>query len=253
MGEHGQEFIASASFNRPGGLLSLSPGRRISRLSYLSDTPDSTGTLESYSYLGLDTVVQRSQMHNNVAVATLSYVIPNGNPDGGDQYTGLDRFGRVVEQQWVNGMSAVTDDFRYTYDQDSNEEVGDADVPLRDAWGEPVVLLDFVEKLADSRRVAALQLRERLLDDLAIAAAVRAGRQVVEPLLAGDVGHAGFERALRHLVEDEKRLAVGAEPLQVKLRDVMLVFDSLHSRALPTPVAVTPRACGLSSSSPRRP
>ena len=30
-----------------------------------------------------------------------SYVIPGGNADGGDPYTGLDRFGRVLEQRWV--------------------------------------------------------------------------------------------------------------------------------------------------------
>jgi hypothetical protein len=54
-------------------------GDRISRLSSLSE---STGTLESYSYLGLNTVIQRAQMYNGAAVTTLSYVISGGNPDG---------------------------------------------------------------------------------------------------------------------------------------------------------------------------
>src|SRR5262249_43911989 len=50
-----------------------------------------------------------------------TYLTPGGNPDGGDQYTGLDRFGRVVEQRWVNtNTSSNTDDFQYTYDQDGN-------------------------------------------------------------------------------------------------------------------------------------
>jgi hypothetical protein len=41
---------------------------------------------------------------------------------GGDQYTGLDRFGRVVDQRWVPTSSPQnpTDRFRYTYDRDSN-------------------------------------------------------------------------------------------------------------------------------------
>jgi hypothetical protein len=51
----------------------------------------------------------------------MTYITPGGNPDGGDQYTGLDRFGRVVEQRWVNtGSSTNTDDFVYGYDRDGN-------------------------------------------------------------------------------------------------------------------------------------
>jgi len=40
---------------------------------------------------------------------------------GEEQYTGVDRFGRVVEQRWVNtSTSTNTDDFLYTYDRDGN-------------------------------------------------------------------------------------------------------------------------------------
>jgi RHS repeat-associated protein len=47
--------------------------------------------------------------------------IGTGTGDGGDQYTGLDRFGRVVEQKWYNNTTATTtDDFKYGYDRDSN-------------------------------------------------------------------------------------------------------------------------------------
>src|SRR5579884_3758473 len=39
----------------------------------------------------------------------------------GDQYTGLDRFGRVVEVNWYNTSThSSTDDFQYGYDQDNN-------------------------------------------------------------------------------------------------------------------------------------
>ena len=81
----------------------------ISRLSSLSD---SSGPLESYSYMGLGTVVVRSHPQINV---DLTYV---GTPgDAGDEYAGLDRFGRVVEQLWVNSSTSTTlDDFQYTYD-----------------------------------------------------------------------------------------------------------------------------------------
>jgi YD repeat-containing protein len=84
----------------------------ISRLTSISD---SSATLEGYTYLGLDTLVQRSHPQNGV---NQTYITPGGNPDGGDQYTGLDRFGRVVEQRWVNtNTSSNTDDFLYTYEQ----------------------------------------------------------------------------------------------------------------------------------------
>jgi RHS repeat-associated protein len=88
---------------------------RISRLSSISD---SSATLEAYSYLGLNTVVARSHPQTGI---NQTYVIPGGNPDGGDQYTGLDRFGRVVEERWLNpNTNTVSDDFLYTYDRDGN-------------------------------------------------------------------------------------------------------------------------------------
>jgi RHS repeat-associated protein len=91
----------------------------ISRLSSLSDNG---GTLESYKYLGLDTVVERNHPQNNV---NLSYIQQSGdvqaNSDGGDQYTGLDRFGRVIDQNWVNSTTGQsTDRFQYGYSQDSD-------------------------------------------------------------------------------------------------------------------------------------
>jgi RHS repeat-associated protein len=87
----------------------------ISRLSSLSDN---SGTLESYAYLGLGTVVKRAHPQPNV---DLTYITAGGSGDGGDQYTGLDRFGRVVEQKWYNNTTATTtDDFKYGYDRDSN-------------------------------------------------------------------------------------------------------------------------------------
>ena len=88
----------------------------ISRLSSLSD---SGGVLESYKYLGLDTVVERDHPQNNV---NLTYISQNGSTgDAGDQYTGLDRFGRVVDQNWYDTNTATsTDDFKYIYDRDGN-------------------------------------------------------------------------------------------------------------------------------------
>ena len=89
----------------------------ISRLSSLSDT---TGTLESYSYLGLGTVVIRAMPQPGIE---LTYVKQGeeSNGDAGDKYTGLDRFGRVVDQRWIDtGTGDATERFEYTYDRDGN-------------------------------------------------------------------------------------------------------------------------------------
>jgi RHS repeat-associated protein len=89
----------------------------ISRLTSISD---SSATLESLSYLGLSTVVDRSHPQPGV---DLTYIKQTGEPtgDAGDQYTGLDRFGRVVDQRWlIVATGTATDRFQYGYDRDSN-------------------------------------------------------------------------------------------------------------------------------------
>jgi RHS repeat-associated protein len=93
-----------------------------SNISRLSSISDSGNTLESYKYLGLSTVIERDHPQNNV---NLTYVFQTGdgnaNHDGGDQYTGLDRFGRVIDQNWLNtSTSTSTDRFQYGYDRNSN-------------------------------------------------------------------------------------------------------------------------------------
>ncbi len=89
----------------------------ISRLSSLSD---SSATLESFDYLGLATVVKRAHSQPGV---DLTYIKQSGesNGDASDQYTGLDRFGRVVDQRWLKtSTGTATDRFKYGYDRDSN-------------------------------------------------------------------------------------------------------------------------------------
>ena len=88
----------------------------ISRLSSLSDA---SNTLESYSYLGLGSVVKRAHSQPGV---DLSYIKLTGESvgDAGDQYTGLDRFGRVVDQRWINSSNTDVDRYQYGYDRDGN-------------------------------------------------------------------------------------------------------------------------------------
>jgi YD repeat-containing protein len=78
----------TVNYNYSSGLNS-----NISRLSSLSD---STGTLESYLYLGLDTIVEMDHPESGI---NLTYISTSGGTgSAGDHYTGLDQFGRIGEQ-----------------------------------------------------------------------------------------------------------------------------------------------------------
>ena len=92
----------------------------ISRISALSDHAGTgAGTLESYGYLGLDTIVQRNRPDGvNLTYARLNS--GEGTGDGGDQYIGLDRFGRIADQRWTTSGGAATDRFQQGYDADGN-------------------------------------------------------------------------------------------------------------------------------------
>ena len=92
----------------------------ISRVSGLSDDSGTgVGNIESYTYLGLGTIVQRNRPNNvNLTLARLN--VNEGTGDGGDEYIGLDRFGRVVDQRWTNNSGTAADRFQYGYDQDGN-------------------------------------------------------------------------------------------------------------------------------------
>ena len=96
----------------------------IGRLDGIVDGANSgdVGTvLEQYSYLGLSTIVARNHPQTGI---NLALVGANGSiGSGGDQYVGLDQFGRVVNQNWVNttGTANTTvDGYTYTYDSNGN-------------------------------------------------------------------------------------------------------------------------------------
>ncbi|OJW27600.1 MAG: hypothetical protein BGO49_25350 [Planctomycetales bacterium 71-10] len=94
----------------------------ISRVTRITEgTPPGSAVLESYQYLGLGTVVERSQPGD---AAKLTYIrqaadVAAGS-DAGDMYSGLDRFGRVVDQNWVRTGGASTVRLQYGYDRAGN-------------------------------------------------------------------------------------------------------------------------------------
>src|SRR5262245_46132864 len=88
----------------------------ISRLSSISDGGT---TLEAYDFLGANLIVRRSHPQPGVDYSAVKLAAePTG--DAGDPYTGLDRFGRLVDSRWVNGSGADLDRFRYGYDRAGN-------------------------------------------------------------------------------------------------------------------------------------
>lgn len=97
----------------------------ISRVNAFADYNDPVGhDLVDYTYLGLSTIV--AQVDNYASgLPRLTYIKQSGesNGDAGDQITGLDRFGRVVDQRWLRTSGGITftlDRFQYGYDADGN-------------------------------------------------------------------------------------------------------------------------------------
>ncbi|MFO0848769.1 MAG: RHS repeat-associated core domain-containing protein [Gemmataceae bacterium] len=91
----------------------------------MSSLTDSGTTLESYDFLGVDLTVRRAHPQSGV---DLTYIKQTGesNGDAGDQYTGLDRFGRVADQRWLTASSGTAvDRHQYGYDRDSNRTYRD--------------------------------------------------------------------------------------------------------------------------------
>jgi RHS repeat-associated protein len=95
----------------------------ISRLSFLADDNGSGGIgthLEDLSYLGLGTIVKRAHPQPGVDLTYIKQgVEPNG--EAGDQYAGLDRFGRIADQRWIKTSDGShTDRYQYGHDRNGN-------------------------------------------------------------------------------------------------------------------------------------
>ena len=122
------EMAGGANHSRPTSV-TYPNGRVVSRnydsgldndISRLSSLSDGTVTLEAYEYVGLNSVVERSHPETG---NDLNYIKRSGesNGDAGDQYTGLDRFGRIVDQRWLDSSTGTSvDRYGYSYDRDGN-------------------------------------------------------------------------------------------------------------------------------------
>ncbi len=83
-----------------------------------ANSGDAGTVLEQYSYLGLSTIVARNHPQTGINLTLIGSNDSIGS--GGDQYVGLDQFGRVVNQNWVNSSGATVDGYTYSYDANSN-------------------------------------------------------------------------------------------------------------------------------------
>jgi RHS repeat-associated protein len=91
----------------------------IGRLESLANGTTST-YYETYSYLGLSTVVVRAHPEPGVDLTFVKNATESFT-DGGDQYTGLDRFGRVIDQRWQKTSNSTSvDEYKYAYSASSN-------------------------------------------------------------------------------------------------------------------------------------
>jgi YD repeat-containing protein len=76
--------------------------------------------LADYSYLGLGSVVQQDSPEANLRYTLISLTGTN-DPDTGDIYAGLDRFGRVKDCRWRNTSSSTDlSRVKYGYNRDSS-------------------------------------------------------------------------------------------------------------------------------------
>jgi hypothetical protein len=81
------------------------------RISRLDAVLEGANTLEALLFLGLDTVVQRTHPISGVD-ETFIKLASDPVGDAGDQYTGLDRFGRAVLPGWRKADGTYTDRFQ---------------------------------------------------------------------------------------------------------------------------------------------
>ena len=100
-----------------------------------ANSGDAGQILEQYSYLGLSTMVARNHPQTGI---NLTLVGASGSVgSGGDSRcvgisagnvahagclnnVGLDQFGRVANQNWVNSSGSTVDGYTYTYDSNGN-------------------------------------------------------------------------------------------------------------------------------------
>jgi RHS repeat-associated protein len=94
-----------------------SGGSMASELSRVEKLTFGGSDVVEYNYLGLSEFVRDAY-----PTIELTYIKQGMEEDGpaGDQYNGLDRFGRVVDQRWVNSSGDDVERVKYGFDENNN-------------------------------------------------------------------------------------------------------------------------------------
>lgn len=124
----------------------------ISRLSRLIGDADGGGltSYEEYDYLGESKLIERGRPESGIKLTMVSQTGSVG--DTGDQYKGLDRFGRVVDQRWIEGSGGSATDIdrqNYQFDRNSNRT---SRINQLDAAFSETYAFDGVDRLVDYAR-----------------------------------------------------------------------------------------------------
>jgi len=123
----------SANHTRPTSL--TYPDSRVVTLDYgtagggddllcrLASLKQGTTVLAGYSFLGLNLPIRVN--YSGEPGVELTYLKQGAEPNGdaGDQYTGLDRFGRLVDQRWLKTSDGThRERVQYGFDRASNRQ-----------------------------------------------------------------------------------------------------------------------------------
>ena len=102
------------NYGKLGGMDDL-----LSRIGSLVDN-DGTTHLADYTYVGLNRIVVARSLQPGTELTYIKLAEePNG--DGGDQYTGWDRFNRLIDQRWTKTSTGMAlERTQYGYDQAGN-------------------------------------------------------------------------------------------------------------------------------------
>jgi YD repeat-containing protein len=121
-------------------------------ISRLSAIKQGSNTLESYSYLGLQSLAGLSRPEPGVSLAF--HGTGTGTADG-DPYGGIDRFGRIGAMRWQAGSTDL-DWTQYTYDRNGNRKTKDVKTPNAPTDGanqmDELYVYDKLDRLVEARR-----------------------------------------------------------------------------------------------------
>ena len=125
----------------------------LSRIESIVDDDVSSTHLADYSYLGLSTFVQTDYTEPDVEY-TLVGTAGGNDPDTGDIYRGLDRFGRIKDSYWYGyGSSADVDRIKYGYDRTGNRLWRENEVARSlGKYFDEKYLYDEIQRLKDMER-----------------------------------------------------------------------------------------------------